>query len=44
MTDDAITELTPILGSIRKACKAAGLVHGSRLRLLGLVCFVECDR
>jgi putative transposase len=32
MTDDAITELTPILGSIRRACKAAGRPQANHYR------------
>jgi putative transposase len=32
MTDDAITELTPVLGSIRKACKAAGRPQANHYR------------
>jgi putative transposase len=32
MTDDAITELTPILGSVRAACKAAGRPQANHYR------------
>jgi putative transposase len=32
MTDDAIAELTPILGSVRAACKAAGRPQASHYR------------
>src|SRR5258705_3119436 len=32
MTDDAIAELTPIVGSVRKACKAAGRPHANHYR------------
>lgn len=32
MTDDAITELTPVLGSVRAACKAAGRPQANHYR------------
>ena len=32
MTDDAIAELAPILGSVRAACKAVGRAHASHHR------------
>jgi putative transposase len=32
MTDDAITELAPILGSVRKACRAAGRPQANHYR------------
>src|SRR3977135_916001 len=32
MTDDAIAELTPVLGSVRAACKAAGRPQANHYR------------